>query len=144
MWCDRSTELLEGKTNWKPARGRHYSDWSMTSPIARINSVTMEVYLYVSMGLVLFLSNRKWFHELAFLSGEIPLDSIAALLPVYLLNIRLFLFLFLEERAISRFGSVNVELFWYCCCTLTGILHALEWYYSSYSSPQLMFDAKSS
>lgn len=33
-----------------------------------------------------------------------------------------FCFYFLEERIISRFGSLVVEFFWYYCCIITGML----------------------
>ena len=37
-------------------------------------------------------------------------------------NFILIFFPILEERIISRFGSIVVEFFWYYCCTVTGML----------------------
>ncbi|GMP41415.1 hypothetical protein CsSME_00011525 [Camellia sinensis var. sinensis] len=36
------------------------------------------------------------------------------------------LFICLEERIISRFGSTFVELFWYYHCTLAGMLYIVH------------------
>ena len=32
-----------------------------------------------------------------------------------------FIFSILEQRIISRFGSIVLEFFWYYCCTVTGM-----------------------
>ena len=34
----------------------------------------------------------------------------------------IYFFSILEQRIISRFGSIVVEFFWYYCCTVTGML----------------------
>ena len=102
------------------------------------------VHLFNCMIIISSLSSF-WlgYFKIGLFCFEILWSTITDLVQVYQVTCGYLCYLFLEERIISRFGSIIVELFWYYCCTITGILHtANSNFFILCFCPQLMFVAE--
>ena len=102
------------------------------------------VHLFSCMIIISSLSSfLLGYFKMGLFCFEILLSTITDLVQVYQITCDYLCYLFLEERIISRFGSIIVELFWYYCCTITGILHtANKNFFNLCFCPQLMFFAE--